>query len=68
MAVAPVWLLPPSALDSRSDTIEDNNWATIIEWLGKQETESVFYVALGSKKNVTDGPLKFFIKGGLIDE
>lgn len=53
MAVAPVWLLPPSALDSRSDTIEDNNWATFIEWLGKQKTESVVYVALGSKKNVT---------------
>jgi hypothetical protein len=45
--VIPVGLLPPSIQES-SDS-NDSSWDTIVEWLNKQEKESVVYIALGSE-------------------
>ena len=45
--VIPVGLLPPSAQERVEN--EDNSWDTIVEWLNKQEKESVVYIALGSE-------------------
>ncbi|XP_044480648.1 putative UDP-rhamnose:rhamnosyltransferase 1 isoform X1 [Mangifera indica] len=50
--VLPVGLLPPTAYDNR-DTLEDNNWLTINDWLGKHEPKTVIYVAFGSELNLS---------------
>lgn len=47
MPVIPVGLLPPSAQERVEN--EDSTWDTIVEWLNKQEKESVVYIALGSE-------------------
>ena len=47
MPAIPVGLLPPSAQERLEN--EDSTWDTIVEWLNKQEKESVVYIALGSE-------------------
>ncbi|KAJ0047252.1 hypothetical protein Pint_05203 [Pistacia integerrima] len=54
--VLPVGLLPPTANDSR-DGKEDNIWLTINEWLGKQKSRTVIYVAFGSELNLSQNEL-----------
>ncbi|RDY01425.1 putative UDP-rhamnose:rhamnosyltransferase 1, partial [Mucuna pruriens] len=50
--VIPVGLLPPS-LEFSEDS-KDHNWDTILNWLDKQEKESVIYVAFGSEVTLSD--------------
>ncbi|XP_044480646.1 putative UDP-rhamnose:rhamnosyltransferase 1 [Mangifera indica] len=54
--VLPVGALPPTTYDSR-DTLEDNNWLTINDWLGKHEPKTVIYVAFGSESNLSQTEL-----------
>ncbi|KAJ0082636.1 hypothetical protein Patl1_11721 [Pistacia atlantica] len=61
--IVSVGLLPPSDKDNRENVTEHNSWLIISEWLDKQKTGSVVYVALGSEINPSQEDLTELARG-----
>lgn len=58
--IIPVGFLPPTIerKDEFEDDINGHRWGSIKEWLDKQKTNSVVYVALGTEASLSDEELK----------
>ncbi|XP_058737027.1 putative UDP-rhamnose:rhamnosyltransferase 1 [Vicia villosa] len=59
--VIPIGLLPPSL--EFSEEKKDENWDIILNWLDKQEKQSVVYVAFGSEVILSDEEFSEIAKG-----